>query len=278
MQEKEEMKAISVTQLKEHIYRLREGASGEGAAGVDAYLVCGKEKAVVIDGLEKAEGMLDIVRQITDKPVFMLVTHGHPDHTGRGMQEFMEKGFDIYIPDKDLYMVEALYGERLKRECIHKLSEGMQFDLGDISLRVMGMPGHTKGSALVFIKEEGILFSSDAIGSGGIWMQLRESSSLTAYLKEVEKLEGFLKENHPVKIYPGHGAQIVPYAAEGQDYLTIDYVKELKLLTEEIIAGKRIGEKTEIPLEELKGVEVYSVKGEKVADYCYDRQHILKKE
>lgn len=268
------MKPIIVTQLKEQIYRLREESDG---AAVDAYLVCGKERAVVIDGLESAEGMLDTVKEITHKPVCMILTHGHPDHVGRGMQEFMEAGCDIYISNKDFYMVEALYGERLKKVCFHDLSEGMRFDLGNISLSVTAMPGHTKGSVLLFIKEEGILFSSDAIGSGGIWMQLKESSSLVDYLEELKKLERFLRENHPVKIYPGHAAQIAPYAVKEQDYLDIEYVKELRRLTEEIIEGKTVGERVEIPLKELEGIEVYSTKGRKVTDYCYDRQHIRRK-
>lgn len=267
------MNQIEITPLGKNIYRLQEDNK---FSKVDAYLVCGGQYAVVIDGLESAQGLYDLVRKITDKPVSMIVTHGHPDHAGTGMQDFMNKGCDIYISFKDLYMLEKMYGKELKREQLHDLKDGMRFELGGVSLSTMAMPGHTKGSMLLFMEREGILFSSDAIGSGGLWMQLRESSFLTDYLKEVEKLERFLSKRNSVKIYTGHSWQIPPYAEENQDYIDLTYVRELKELTEDIIAGRIIGKSVEIPMEEMKGIDIYSVQRCCITDYCYNRQHISK--
>lgn len=265
------MEQIIVKQLEENIYRLREKNS---FTSVDAYLVIGTERAVMIDGLEKSDGMYDIVKKITDKPVCMIVTHGHPDHAGKGMQEFMEEGCQIYVSPKDLYMLEAMYGSKLKYENLCELKEGMEFDLGSTLLRIMNMPGHTQGSVLVYMEKEKVLFSSDAIGSGGLWMQLKESSSLTDYLCELQKLEKFLEKNAPVKIYPGHSEQIHPYIEKDQQYLDIDYVRELIEMTSDIIAQRLVGDRVEIPMNEMKGIEVRSAKRKLVWDYCYDGQHI----
>lgn len=259
---------IAVKQLEKNIYRLQDSSK---FVSVDAYLVCGTERAIVIDGLEEAQGMYDIVKEITDKPLCMIVTHGHSDHAGRGMREFMDKGCDIYLSSRDLYMVEKLYGKDLKREQLHDLEDGMRFDLGNVSLNVIAMPGHTPGSMILYMEDRKRLFSSDAIGSGSLWMQLKESSSLTEYLKELQRLYEILNNDMDVRIYPGHSAQISSYIEENQDYLDCRYLVELTELTEGIINGKLTGEKKEIPMEEMKGIEIFSVKGNYVADYCYDR-------
>lgn len=266
------MEKIIIKWIKENVCRLRETGSGPS---VDAYLIIGTKCAVVIDGLEKAEGMYDIVKKMTEKPVCMIVTHGHPDHSGRGMQEFMEAGCRIYISPRDVYMLEKRYGEKLRRENLWELKDGMEFDLGDTSLKILNMPGHTKGSALVYMEKEKILFSSDAIGSGGLWMQLKESSPLTDYLKELQKLEDFLEINGPVKIYPGHSQQIHPYIEKEQDYLDIQYVRELMEMTGNIIGKRLVGDRVEIPMEEMKGIRIRSAKGKLVWDYCYDDLKVI---
>lgn len=264
---------IITTQIEKNIYRIRE----IGDTDVDAYLVCGSERSVMIDGLCDSEGLYDLVRKLTDKPVFMLVTHGHCDHAGRGMREFMEAGCDVYISPADLYMLEEDYGTEAGK--LHELKAGMRFDLGDTSLSVMAMPGHTRGSMLVFMEKEKIMFSSDAVGSGNFWMQLRESTSLADYLQEVHKLIASLSSYDSVKIYPGHSWQIVPYRDNKQDYLDLDYVKELEALTEQIIAGEKSGVKVEYPMEEeLKGIDTYCVSGKCIREYCYDRKHVHEKE
>ena len=72
--------------------------------------------------------------------------------------------------------------------------------------------------------------------------------------------------------------QIEPYIEEGQDYLDIEYVRELKKLTIDIIEERIVGEKAEIPMDIMEGIEIYSVKGRCVIDYCYDAEHIKEKE
>lgn len=128
---------------------------------MDSYIVCGDEYAAVIDGLGIAEGLYECVGELTDKPLFMIVTHGHPDHGGKGMQEFMEAGCDIYISYKDLHLLREMYGDNLKMEQFHNMEDGMRFDLGGASLEVIDMPGHTRGSMMLYMEKEKVLFSAD---------------------------------------------------------------------------------------------------------------------
>ena len=48
----------------------------------------------------------------------------------------------------------------------------------------------------------------------------------------------------------------------------MEYVRELKKLTIDIIEERIVGEKTEIPMDIMEGIEIYSVKGRCVIDYC----------
>lgn len=265
------MEQLKVTKLHDNVYRIQEDSS---FMNVDAYLVCGEKAATIIDGLGIAEGLLECVRKITAQPLSMIVTHGHPDHAGKGMQEFMEAGYDIYISFEDLYMLEEMYGKEFKMERFHDLKNGMCFDLGDILLEVKALPGHTRGSMILYMEKEKILFSSDAIGSGGLWMQLKESRPLTEYIESLHKLKTFLEKEKIQKIYPGHSWQIVPYKEENQDYLDMEYVQELIDLTNAIIEGKLVGEKIEIQIDIMKGIDIHSVKGKRVVDYCYDAECI----
>ena len=113
---------------------------------MDSYIVCGDEYAAVIDGLGIAEGLYECVGELTDKPLFMIVTHGHPDHGGKGMH---------------LHLLREMYGDNLKMEQFHNMEDGMRFDLGGASLEVIDMPGHTRGSMMLYMEKEKVLFSAD---------------------------------------------------------------------------------------------------------------------
>ena len=52
---------------------------------------------------------------------------------------------------------------------------------------------------------------------------------------------------------------------------------ELIDITRDIIDGKEVGEKTEIEMDMMKGIDVRTVKRRCVVDYCYDAEHILEK-
>ena len=65
------------TQIAEDTY-----AYSEGMNQTNVYLLIGEERAVLID---TGNGLLQLdeaVSKITDKPVFVINTHGHYDHIG----------------------------------------------------------------------------------------------------------------------------------------------------------------------------------------------------
>ena len=87
--------------ISEHITRIY------GFCTEMMYLVEGEKDAVLIDTGSGYFSLKQCVDQLTDKPVKVLMTHGHVDHA-MGAGEFEE----IYLNHKD----EAVYREHAKKE------------------------------------------------------------------------------------------------------------------------------------------------------------------
>ena len=62
--------------INEHFIRIID------KTGVACYLVIGEEKACLLDTCNGFGNIKEYVEQLTDKPVFVLLTHGHHDHMG----------------------------------------------------------------------------------------------------------------------------------------------------------------------------------------------------
>ena len=67
-------KELYIKEMCPGVYLLDEAHESTG------YLVVGEEKACVIDTMNGYNDLYKVVREITDKPVFVINTHGHPDH------------------------------------------------------------------------------------------------------------------------------------------------------------------------------------------------------
>ena len=168
--------------MNEHVYRINE--KDENGLNVDCYLVLGNQKAALIDTLQEEENLYDVVKEITSLPLIVLLTHAHPDHAGKACQKLIAKQVPVYMQKEDQSLLDLFVNDEWKNEIT--LIEGNEvFDLGEYTLKTLRVPGHTKGS-LVFLNEEHEeVFTGDAIGSGGFWMQLDHCLPLHEYKKNV---------------------------------------------------------------------------------------------
>ena len=84
------------------------------------------------------------------------------------------------------------------------LEEHQIFDLGNLHLEVIKIPGHTHGSVALYIKEQKIMLVSDG-ACPYVWLFLKESSPLSVYLKSLENLLEYDFD----KFLLGHGAGLM---------------------------------------------------------------------
>ncbi len=142
------------------------------------YLVEGKEKAALIDTGSGLGFLRAYVEKLTKKPILVLLTHGHVDHA-MGAGEFET----VYMNHVDDYIYNQHANMEFRRdglflcpqkveeeeiipakplEEIHQMAGGDSFDLGGLHIDIYDLPGHTRGSVVMLIREERVLLLGDA--------------------------------------------------------------------------------------------------------------------
>lgn len=163
------MAAHIATKLFEHTWHIGELRTAS------MYLLEGTREALLIDTAMGVGDLPSVIREITDLPVKVVLTHSHPDHAG-GIGHFE----DIYVHGADLTAAALLTTEamhafmptyfpeetfELKEICgtrFHRISEGDTFDLGGRTVTVFETPGHTLGSVSLMDSQTHCLFTGDA--------------------------------------------------------------------------------------------------------------------
>ena len=103
----------------------------------------------------------------------------------------------------DEFRHQDLILERFNLKADLLLKEGTEIRLGNTALTTMHTPGHTPGSAVFYVANEGVLFSGDTVMAGASGRtDLRDGSpgKMTLSLRRLyRELPG------DTKILPGHG-------------------------------------------------------------------------
>ena len=186
------------------------------------YLVEGTEKAVLIDTCIGIRGLRALVEKLTDKPLTVLISHGHLDHA-MGVPEFES----AYMNHKDISLYQSMcsleerkdYAElsigpeakEIPDECylaptpdyvFEELTDGMSFDLGGMHIDVHEFPGHTKGCMVFLLREAKILICGDACNNSTFLFD-DYCSTVAEYRIQVEKIMHILEGKYN-KVFTMH--------------------------------------------------------------------------
>ena len=152
-------------EIEDGIYLISSDASGKsmefGKPTANSYLVVGEEKALLFDLAVDEPGVKAYVETLTDKPLMLVLSHGHPDHIYH-INDFDE----VWMHEGDTkFPMHQLLGPYYIKRKLHKhfLSKEDSIELGNRQLQVVHIPGHTMGSILLFDKRTGILLSGDTV-------------------------------------------------------------------------------------------------------------------
>ena len=190
--------------------------------GPNIYLIIGSDSALVVDTGNGAADLAGQIRKMTDKPLIVVNTHGHGDHTGANYQfakvcvheadlevcqlpqERMSgrnQCWKIYLRQKGRRTREMFKGKPFNTMLI-PVTDGDLFNLGDRWIKVIETPGHTPGSICLLDISNKLLFAGDN-NNGLVWLWLPGCLPLSKYLatleKQVERMSEF------TTIFPGHG-------------------------------------------------------------------------
>ncbi len=188
------------------------------------YIVEGDDRAIVIDAGMRIERLDKIVAGITSKPVTLIATHVHPDHTGSAINDFDE----LYINAADTVLIPSIMGDY--KGTIKYLEDGQVFDLGGREIEVIFTPGHTPGSTTFFDKNAGYGFSGDAFGSTNLLL----TTNFSTLIATTSRIEKYMVKYGIEKLYPGHYS--------GDNCETLQRIRDEKKMSEEVLEGLRKSE------------------------------------
>ena len=241
----------------------------------DIYLLVGEERALMIDlsnpidwADNAAESLRALVAERTEgKPLTIAFTHEHGDHTGM-LPAFVEDSeVDFALPEGDF----AWFAERYPDAKARFFGEGEIFDLGEMEVEAVAVPGHTNGSMVYLLKDQSLLFTGDAVGSGhGVW--IFNEDGFNQYVTAVPYLIEFLKEHEvdqaKLQIYGGHYWQKdwmnLPEGTE----LGMEYLLDMKELLDEMEAGNAAAEPSNLG---RPGLDTYFRHGEAIVTWSAEQ-------
>lgn len=178
-----------------------------GPLQANCYILDDSKTCVVIDPGADAQKIIGKLRELAVSPAYILLTHGHPDHTGAVnalKAQYPDCIVAINQNDEEFTRQE---GKGILRNFAgtvpidRYVSEGDIIKAGALELAVIETPGHSRGG--VVYRCEDSLFTGDTLFAGdcgrtdlhgGNWPVMQAS------LRKLRELDG------DFRVFPGHGA------------------------------------------------------------------------
>jgi len=188
-----------------------------GSLATNCYIVVCKKtrKALIIDpgfSVEEANDVLKEILQNGFKVENILNTHGHVDHiNGNGILKTLTRA-NILIHKNDASMLidpsknlSRMLGRNVISPKADRLvEEGEIINVGNLELKVIHTPGHTKGSISLFCEKENVVFTGDTLFAGSIGRTDLPGSSFDEMMHSLKKLMDLPDET---VVHPGHGGK-----------------------------------------------------------------------
>lgn len=174
-----------------------------GPIGTNCYFLQDEESGLmaIIDPGDDWERILHQVKKAEGEVKYILLTHGHYDHT-TAVPDLVKAlpGVQVYIHQADANGAGSqLFPLAAQVEDLNNYDEGDTLPLGSLTIEVLHTPGHSKGS--VTLKVGDVLFTGDTLFCGSCGRtDLRGGSyeEIMASLKRLGELEG------DFHVCPGH--------------------------------------------------------------------------
>lgn len=173
-----------------------------GPIGTNCYLLSDETRSVcaVVDPGGEGGRIARAVDAAGWKPVCILLTHGHTDHTD-GLGELLAHFTDlpVYLNPADPVGTSRLFGPLPAGIDLRPYGEGDTVAVGDLTVRVLATPGHSKGSVTLWAKDA--LLCGDTLFAGSCGRTDLPGGDLGEILGSLKRL-GNLPGN--LQVLPGH--------------------------------------------------------------------------
>jgi glyoxylase-like metal-dependent hydrolase (beta-lactamase superfamily II) len=203
-----------------------------GMLAANCYLVgCEKkrEAAVIDPGFDDAQEAEKIMKEVDKEKLhvkYIVNTHGHSDHiSGNRILKEMT-GAPILIHEQDASMLTSgernfsyMYREKTTSPPADKLlHEGDIISVGNVRLKVLHTPGHSKGGISLLCDD--IVFTGDTLFAGSIGRTDFPDASYKEIMHSIKSKLAVLPDYF--KVYPGHG----PTSTIGEEKRSNPFLQE----------------------------------------------------
>lgn len=174
---------VAVGPMSNNAYLLRDPATGEG---------------LLIDAANEADRLRELVRLDGPPVSAILTTHRHADHWQALAETVADAQAAVYAGAEDADELPVAVEERLRH--------GDTVTVGDVTLEIIALRGHTPGSVAVLYRDpEGAahLFTGDSLFPGGVG-RTTSPADFSSLLDDVEQ-RVFAVLPDSTWVYPGHG-------------------------------------------------------------------------
>lgn len=187
-----------------------------GQLGANCYVVaCGvTRKGFIVDPGGDAEVIVGAVKGEGLQIEYILDTHCHPDHIAANcavrdaLREAQRAAPKLLVHGGDREAVEhppmqwLLIGLRPNACTVDgTFSEGDELRVGELTVRVMHLPGHSPGSVALVVA--GAAFTGDTLFAGGIGRTDLPGGNTAQIMESLKRLVTELPPE--TAVYPGHG-------------------------------------------------------------------------
>ena len=174
-----------------------------GPIGTNCYFLLDEKtnKAAIIDPGDEAERIQQVVAETGCQVKYILLTHGHYDHTTA--VPALHKAY----PDAEIYIHAAdangagsqLYPLAGQIKNLKNYTEGDTLELGGHIINVIHTPGHSPGS--VVLHTEDVLFTGDTLFCGSCGRTDLPGGNYDQIMKSLKRLGELEGDFH---VCPGH--------------------------------------------------------------------------
>lgn len=259
-----------VTRLSVNSYSIDE------ADGYGSFLVQGPERSIVVDAGTGVGDLHALVSELVETPVTLVLTHTHWDHIGAASQFDDVLVGSAELPDDGRIAIDSLTDEFNHRptqfttrwvEDGNELPDGLGpddhvvepfdasaipvesgLDLGDRTLEVIPLPGHSPGHLGLLDPVTDVLYGGDIIHFEKNLYIMFEDCDLEAYVESMTRLQKLRDEGAFDTLATSHNDPM-----NGDDLSLID---DLRAGLREIAAGEREYEVVETDWGEARSYQI----------------------
>jgi len=166
------------------------------------WLVGDEREVLVIDAAHDHRPILEGIG--SRRTVGIVATHGHNDHINAAGALADRVDAPIWLHPADRPLWDQVYPSRAPDAA---LADGLGFEVGGLSLRVIHTPGHTPGGCSLHGSRLGVVFTGDTLFRGGPGATGRSFSDFPTIIESIR--DRLLTLPPETRALPGHGDETV---------------------------------------------------------------------